>query len=245
MYFIITRPSIDAQNQAAQLSFLKHNILFEPMLEIRQLDIQYHLAQINLEEFDGMIFTSSNGVRAVENLTRLHDKLAFVIGEKTAYLAQSCGFTQVVNTGSNASALCDYLISKKQLEKKRLIYFSGTYVTKDLKAELSNYNYQITQIMCYQSSPVKAFSEQFLAKLSVNFIGAISFYSQLTAESFIKLANESNLLENLKQIEAFALSKKIAESLSQVKWKIIHESKIADETSMVELIRQRYGKEEI
>ena len=118
-------------------------------------------------------------------------------------------------------------------------------MTKDLKVVLGNLDYEVEQVICYESLAVKDFSSQFIDKLNSNFIGAVSFYSQLTAENFIRLAKKDNLIENLKHLEAFVLSEKIADSLRQVKWKMIHVAKDSDEKNMVELVRRRYGKEEI
>ena len=245
MYFIITRPTIDTKIIAEKLSSLKLQLLFEPMLEIRPIDSKTIIGNIKCDEFDGVIFTSSNAIRAVGNLKDLHKKQIYVVGEKTAQLAGSHGFEKVIIAGSNVDEFCDYFANNKKLASKRLVYFSGTYVTKDLKVVLGNLDYEVEQVICYESLAVKDFSSQFIDKLNSNFIGAVSFYSQLTAENFIRLAKKDNLIENLKHLEAFVLSEKIADSLRQVKWKMIHVAKDSDEKNMVELVRRRYGKEEI
>lgn len=239
MYFLITRPLTDKQNLAENLPSALTPI-FQPMLEITFPDIKAELAELRLRGCEGIIFTSGNGVRAVQDFQQLYHLPVFTVGEKTAALARSTGFTKVISLGANVEEATGYLVVEKSKLPVSLIYFRGDKVTTDLKAELTDFGYNIQEVVVYKAEDAEDFSPTLLTLYNNNQLNAASFYSQATAQNYIRLATRYNLKENHSKIEAFALSEQIAQILKQMQWHKIHVAKSPTEKKMLELVLSRY-----
>ena len=241
MYFLITRPLIDAQNLVENLPVCFMPIC-EPMLRVIFPDIKAEINEVNESENQAIIFTSSNAVRAVKDFGRLYNLKAFTVGEKTAKLVESAGFKEVVCIGANVAEAISYFDQEKEKLPRSLIYLRGNRIKKDLKSVLSVLGYNIEQIIVYKTEQVDSFSSKVRALFEQDQLKAASFYSQATAINYIRLATEFNLKENHRQIEAFALSEQIAEILEQIKWRRVNIAKRPTEKEMMELIFSRYEK---
>ena len=78
MNIILTRPLNDTENLMQELFSLGHKIMHIPTLKIKNANLE----KINIEDYNALVFTSSNAVR---NLN--------VNGKKEKYKMFLCGFS--------------------------------------------------------------------------------------------------------------------------------------------------------
>src|SRR5262245_4293126 len=87
MRILLTRPREDTLALAEKLKARGHEILVEPMLEIRfAVDAAVDLASVR-----SLLFTSANGVRAFAAASKRRDLAALCVGDTTAAAARSLG----------------------------------------------------------------------------------------------------------------------------------------------------------
>ena len=242
MYFLITRPLIDTQNLINRLPAYLTPIC-EPMIEISFPNIEADVLKLNLDDFEGIIFTSSNGVRAVSKIKSLHSLKVYTVGEKTALLARSFGFNQVTCLGASVEEAIKYITNSNGEVPQSLIYFSADKITKDLKFDLANFGYKIKQLVVYHTKPTNFFSHELLLAFKSHQIKAVSFYSGATALNYIRLASQYKLKENHRKIEAFALSEQVADILMQIQWLKVHIANRPTDNEMIKLVRNSYEKQ--
>ena len=98
MRVLVTRPIDDAQETAAQLASRGHEAIIAPLLEIRYAEGP----DIALDGVQGVLATSSNGVRALARRTSRRNVSIFAVGTHTAAIARELGFQRVRDAGGDA-----------------------------------------------------------------------------------------------------------------------------------------------
>lgn len=95
----ITRAEPGATRTAERVASLGLEPVKAPVLRIEPVE-----AQLDLNGVAGLAFTSANGVRAFAGRSAMRDRPVFAVGDRTAQVARSAGFTDV---RSASGALAD------------------------------------------------------------------------------------------------------------------------------------------
>src|ERR1700733_5118756 len=103
MRVLVTRPRDDAGETAEQLALRGHEAVIAPLLEIRNCSGP----AISLHDVQAILATSSNGVRAFSRRSDRRDLPIFAVGERTASIAQSLGFSDVKSADGDVHALAE------------------------------------------------------------------------------------------------------------------------------------------
>ena len=91
MHIVITRPKEDSTQLFENLNKLGHITTHLPVIKIKKIETK----KINLENYDAVIFTSSNAIRFI-NIEKFNIKMkCFCVGSSTELTAKQVGF---VNT---------------------------------------------------------------------------------------------------------------------------------------------------
>ena len=102
MLTLVTREEKDAKRISRLLSERKLNTLNVPLFSV-----SYHKdIKINLRKIQSIIFSSSNGVRALSKLTKKRTIKVYVIGDRTFHVAKRHGFKNVINAKRKSESLC-------------------------------------------------------------------------------------------------------------------------------------------
>ena len=101
MQLIVTRPTEDAQALAEKLSAIGHDVVSAPMISI----VFFENVSIPQEEWQAILVTSANSVRALERL-RAHEPLSgtlvLAVGPASSEAAEAAGFRTVFRRGAGS-----------------------------------------------------------------------------------------------------------------------------------------------
>ncbi|WP_241780954.1 DUF559 domain-containing protein [Cochleicola gelatinilyticus] len=156
----------------------------ELLLNARVSLVEYDAISIEYLDFEApsvienAIFTSQNGVRAVENLG-LKIENCFCVGKKTKALLETKG-QNVIKTSEYGAELAAYIV--KNYKKESFYQFCGTIRREEIPSELNKANIPLTEITTYQTVlKPKKFERIF---------DAVLFFSPSGVQSFL-LENDS------------------------------------------------------
>ena len=124
MRILITRPREDAAPLAEKLKSRGHEVMVEPMLEIRLVPG----AAVDLDGVQAVLFTSANGVRAFVAAETRRDIPVFCVGDTTAAAAKAAGFTTVESAAGNVETLASLALQKLKPANGALVHAAGNAV---------------------------------------------------------------------------------------------------------------------
>ncbi|MGO1119408.1 uroporphyrinogen-III synthase [Rhodovibrionaceae bacterium A322] len=234
----VTRPIADAQDTAEQLRARGHDVLLAPLLQISALP----LPPLRTEGLAGLIITSRNAARRLQELTERRDLPVFAVGQATANLLTDAGFQKVHSAGGDLSSLGSLL--RQQLPtfspaaEERLLHLSGRHLAGDLTPVLSDLGYELDRLEAYHSLPVKDFPGSVRTSIVTNQLDGVLLYSPRTAKVLLSLLGDQEMGENCRNMVAFCLSDKIAEAVRSLPWKEVVVAEAPSQDQMLEAIDQ-------
>lgn len=154
-----------------------------------------------------LIFTSQNGVRAFCELTDKRSWPVVTVGDATAKLAQSAGFTDVRSAGGTVDDIAE-LIQSDPVNERLYIHCVGRHVRGDVTGDLRQQGRRARRDVYYASSPV-----QNLPGVDIRACKAIVFYSPLAAQTYAEFA------PNCEHMSAISLSAPIDHALGALLFK--------------------------
>ncbi len=215
MRALITRPAEDAKSLQAELRRRGIAVMHEPMLSIeRMTDVA-----IDTDGVQGLLFTSSNGVRAFASLSDVRDLPAFAVGDATARACKDAGFSQVHSAAGDVDALANYVIEYCKPLNGRLVQIAGTVSAGDLAGALRAAGFIIDRIPIYEAHAAAALSAETRTAMKNGRIDAVLFFSPRTAATFVSLAQGAGLEDACRNINAFCLSPAVAKRAAALPWK--------------------------
>ncbi|MDE3015500.1 MAG: uroporphyrinogen-III synthase [Pseudomonadota bacterium] len=231
---VITRPRGDEADLAEALQEMGARVICEPLMDIiLQHDRRQALEHALKREPDAVILTSRHGARALAALTELRDPMLLCVGEATALVAQSLGFSRIAVCGGTSDKLASYIAAAYD-DGTHFLYASGEEVRVDIGMALAEHTMKVERIALYEAVAVSQLSDILTAHLNRRQIDAITFLSPRTARIFSALLAKAGLGKETAQLEAFALSHTVAEALAGAPWRRVH---VADKATLASLIR--------
>ena len=88
MHIVITRPKEDSSDLIEKLIKSGHTVTHLPLINIEKIDTK----KINLQNYEAVVFTSSNAVKFM-NIEKFDSKIkCFCVGRSTELTARQAGF---------------------------------------------------------------------------------------------------------------------------------------------------------
>ncbi len=203
----------------AQASGMDMNdFLFEPLLEVNYFDITLP----NLDIYDGIITTSNHAKKALP---------------KDCHKDLSC--YSVGDYAPTASELANKIINDNYGRNLRLLYIRGKDIAFDMSGALSDHH--IDEIISYEAVASYNLSDEVIHAFKVKEINAVTFFSKRTAEIFVKLAREANILDNINDIKALCISDSMVECLYPIFGDNIEVSNHPNAREMAQMINSIKG----
>ena len=144
---LVTRPEPEATRFARAIEArFGIETLVAPVLEICVRE-----ASIEIDRFAGVILTSVNGARSLERLRVSKETPCFAVGEKTAGIAESLGYS-AVSLGGDAASLVAELKALNPVVP--LIHLRGEHSRGDVSASLTSAGLECQEIVVYQQVEV-------------------------------------------------------------------------------------------
>ncbi len=217
MHILLTRPLDDCSNLIFKFKSLGHIVSHIPLLSIEKSEYE----QVDYSKYSGIIFTSSNAIKFL-NCEKLNKNIfCFCVGNATERQAKIVGFQKIFSANGNVNNLKEIIIQNFKPSEGKLLYVSGSTISLELDKDLINDNYNVQRIINYKANHVEKFSEAMVNKLKVQMPDIIYIYSENSAKSFLKFANNYDLKNLWMNTSLMCIGEKTSSILNEIKWKKI------------------------
>lgn len=217
MRVLVTRPKEDSTALRQELHKRGIEVQLDPMLVIQRMED----AAIDLEGVQGLLFTSSNGIRAFANLSGERDLPAWCVGDETARTSRAAGFTDVRSAAGDVDALADYVIAHSQPTNGRMVHIAGSVSAGDLAGALRAAGFSVDRIPLYEAVPATTLCQDTKNAFRQGLLGAVLFFSPRTAATFVSLAKAAGLENACRTVNAHCLSAGVAQRVGELPWRRI------------------------
>jgi uroporphyrinogen-III synthase len=218
MRVLITRPREDSVALEGELHDRDIETLLAPMLVIRH----FEEVTLDLEGVQGLLFTSSNGVRAFASLRDERDLTAWCVGDETARTARKAGFGEVHSAAGNVDVLAEYVSDHARPENGRMIHVAGSVSAGDLAGALRAAGFAVDRVPLYEAVTTTSLDEEVRAAFLDELLDGVLFFSPRTAATFVSLVKEAGLETQCGAVDAFCLSPAVARLAEELPWRHIH-----------------------
>jgi len=232
MRILITRPREDAAPLAEKLKSRGHEVMVEPMLEIRFVAG----ATVDLNGVQALLFTSANGVRAFAAAEKRRDLPAFCVGDTTAVAARSAGFTRVESAAGNVEALANLVLQKLKPADGALLHAAASVVAGDLAGLLKKDGFELRRAVLYSAEPATALTPLTAAALKARQVDMVIFFSARTAETFVRLVRAAGLAGTLSKTVALGLSGQVNEAAIGLPWAMMEAARQPQEADVIRAV---------
>ena len=216
MNIILTRPLNDTENLMQELFNLGHKIIHIPTLKIKSANLE----KIDIENFNALVFTSSNAVKNLSIKGEKKNIKCFCVGSVTEKIARLNGFTKTISASGNVNALKNLILNTKELKKNdKLAYICGDQITLELDKELGREGFRVKKFINYFSEKITSLNDANIDLIKKYPPKVIFVYSLRSAESFNSIVANYSLAPMMTQSIVMCISKKIVDYLDKAGWK--------------------------
>jgi uroporphyrinogen-III synthase len=186
MAVLVTRPHPDNEATALALRERGFEVVLAPMLRFEQVPLEDGLEV----DVAGVIVTSANALRAVGGeLASLTALPLFAVGDHTAEEARQHGFAKVISAEGDAAKLRRRVVKEfKGSEALRLLYLTGSDLSRDLAGELDADGFEVITRTTYRMVALSTLSRETREAFAANNVEAVLHYSQRSARAFLEAA---------------------------------------------------------
>lgn len=215
MRVLVTRPKDDSAALLRELRKRGFEVQLDPMLVIRRKED----VAIDLQGVQGLLFTSSNGVRAFESLNSERGLTAWCVGDETARTARAAGFEDIHSAAGNVDVLAEYVIAHARPTNGRLVHIAGSVSAGDLAGALREAGFSVDRIPLYEAVPATSLSADTKNAFMQEFLDVALFFSPRTAATFVTLAKAARLENACRTVDAYCLSVGVAQPVGELPWR--------------------------
>ena len=216
MNIILTRPLNDTENLMQELFNLGHKIIHIPTLKIKSANLE----KIDIENFNALVFTSSNAVKNLSVKGEKENIKCFCVGSVTEKIARLSGFTKTISASGNVNALKNLILNSNELKKNdKLAYICGDQVTLELDKELGREGFRVKKFINYFSEKITSLNDANIDLIKKYPPNVIFVYSLRSAESFNSIVANYSLAPMMTQSIVMCISKKIVDYFDKAGWK--------------------------
>ena len=202
---VVTRKGDQAESMIERLRELGAEPVFFPVIETVAPDDWATLDEAlnNISRYDGLIFTSVNGVRFFfqrlkeiqQDIRNLKNLRVYTIGPKTAEAVSDLGVcVDVVPEDFVAESLIES-IGKEKISGQRFLIPRAAVAREALPKTLRDMGAKVDIAPAYQTVLPKPKSDAFLKRLQSGDIDVLTFTSSSTVKNFLELTGKSLLKE--------------------------------------------------
>ena len=235
MRLLVTRPQPEAQYFAKRLAAAGHKTVIAPLLEIQAV------AEEDADIFAGVDALAITSARTFDFLQPTEAARAlpvFAVGTATAAAARAVGFQQVEEAAGNAAALAS-LLRRRLPPGKVVLNPGGRDQARDPSQILAGGGLVLIRRIVYQAYQVSVMPQAATTALDEGCLDAATFFSHRTARAFVRLVQESGLVERTEPLLAFCLSPAVAAGLRGSAWKDVLCAQQPDSAGLLQSIASR------
>ncbi|MCJ8323919.1 MAG: uroporphyrinogen-III synthase [Rhizobiales bacterium] len=234
---LVTRPKADFSRTAKKLAQMGYKALHAPMMKYRPLDFK----PPKTNAISALIFTSANGIRAVENHRDLRNLGCYVVGAQTKQMALACGFEVLAQGDGDVETLCQAIEAdyKTRQLTKPLLHISGVHQAGNLSQKLADVGIVTERIQAYIMDEIEHLPADIIELIKSQKLDAMLFYSQRSAKIFLNNIGNLGLMSAIAEIPTFCLSKTIAQRVCTPYLKHIYSAAQANEDDLLALLQKK------
>jgi len=233
VHIVITRPKEDSLYLIENFIKLGHVVTHLPVIKIEKLESK----KIDLQNYQSVIFTSSNAIRFM-NIEKFNSKIkCFCVGKATELAARQVGFLNTYTSEGTVDSLLELIIRTHDSKSGKLLYLSSEFISKDLDKDLIDAGYLVDRISNYTSLPVEEVDKKTLDFLKKKPPDVIFIYSSKSAKNLFNLINKYSLLNVVTQSNLMCISEKVLLVLKKIKWKKVFVFSPGEEEFLLNKIR--------
>lgn len=238
---LVTRPKEDSADITVALQALGLAVQVEPLLDIViQRDVV-----LPMDGVQGLLATSANGVRAFAANNATERSLpVWAVGDATARCAESLGFCHVTSAGGDVESLAALVTVRCDPAQGALLHAAGGVVAGDLSGRLSEAGFDVRRVALYQAETARSLSPALIAALDAKTLDLVLFFSPRTAATFVTLINAAGRAEACRGIDAYGLSRAVADRLAGLPWRSVRTAAEPTQQSLLEVIRSSLDRKE-
>ena len=210
MRVLLTRPQAQSEELGSILKTHGVEWLGEPLLRIVPAGLDPGV----LTKPQAVLLTSANASRELIKIPGVRRDLpVFAVGSATAAPLQAAGFSNVQAAGGTAVGLIAHVLQKIDPQAGRLLYLSGSEISRDLSAGLAPAGFSVDRVIAYHACAADRLSERTLHEMSWNRIDGAVFLSARTAATFCSLVIAAGHKEACARMTAVTMSDQVAQAL--------------------------------
>lgn len=180
---IITRAEPGNSETANRIAEAGIPYICAPMLSIEPTGI----ALPSLDQVQGLLFTSANGVRAFCSGSIRRDLTAWCVGPATLAAAELAGFTKVQHADGNSEDLARLVVATARKDAGALLHVANEAAAGRLAGDLSQAGFEIMFASLYRAVPAEVLQFDVRDALMGKAPCAVLIHSAKGAAAFAKL----------------------------------------------------------
>jgi len=232
MRLLLTRPREDAENLAEFLRARGHIAIVAPLMEVRLLEG----APLPLEGVQGILATSANGVRALAAGTPRRDLTIYAVGPQTSESARLAGFTIVIDSDGDSSALVETVARKADPAKGSLLHAAGAETAGRLRQALQARGFRVETEVLYEAVPAAKLPAEAEENLRRGTLDGVLLFSPRSAKIFVSLIGEAGMADCCARLVAFCISAATAEALASLSFARVAVAGVPNQDAILDLV---------
>jgi uroporphyrinogen-III synthase len=229
-----TRPEPGASETAGRLKALGFLPLKLPLHEIKRLPANADAIPVGVA---AVAVTSANAVRHAPGTLpeRLSNLPCFAVGETTAAIARSAGFSNVIEGGGDAQALAETIIARRPAGP--VIYLCGRVRRPLFEQRLTGAGVTVISVETYDTSAIVYTAEELSDAVGTEPVDYALLYSVNAAEALVVAMEQAELRDLFKNTIFACISTRIAGVLAGKTAGKILVAREPSETSLLSLLQ--------
>lgn len=187
-----------------------------------------------LENPQGLLITSKNALRSIQQNEDLKAIPLYAVGDQTAQLAKSMGFTDVRSASGTAKDLISLVTQKASRKKGILWYLSGDIIKENIAEILKKKGFSSKRQIVYNIKEVETLPSVLLHDLQMKAFSHVLFFSPKTTNIFIKLLKKNRLEAVATEMTSLCLSQNVLQKAKKIHWKKVWVSPKPTVNKMIE-----------
>ena len=165
---------------------------------------EYQLLKFDVEsDYEILIITSRMAIKSLIQNNAIEKNISIIlVGQKSAKLLKENDFHNIKYVAENVEELMNF-IEVNGLFHNKMCYLRGNYITYDICKKYKNIDEKIIYNIDYKDD----LTDEFKNNLKDGKIEKCMFFSFKSMEEFIKVCESQNLLQFLKNVDAFSMNK--------------------------------------
>jgi len=204
---LVLRASEDAPRTAKKLAGIGFDCVLSPVIEIVGTG-----AKAPAGEFDAVIVTSAKALQHGDQSQSLRRFPLFVVGARTAALAERLGW-RVAGRAPESAALLSLILGDRTLPR-RLLYLAGRQRRETLETQLRGAGREVVTLESYEAREATALTSEAAEALAGGELSAALHYSPRSAAIFARLVLGNNLAAEAGALAHFVISAETAAALA-------------------------------